>query len=275
MHLTLIQPELYWHDPVANRAMLEERIFTLPERTDLIVLPEMFTTGFTMDASAVAEPMNLTTFRWIRQMAAQTGAVVTGSYVVREGSAFYNRLIWMQPDGEFDVYDKRHLFRMAGEDTIYTAGTQRIVKEWKGWRVCPLICYDLRFPMWSRNVPTVARQSGLSPLSPTEINLAFAYDLLLYVANWPAPRRNAWNVLLQARAIENLSYVVGVNRVGEDDNQNAYTGDSAVIDFKGDVLFRQSDTEVVHQQTLSLDELRAFRTKFPANLDADSFTLSH
>lgn len=275
MHLTLIQPELYWHDPVANRAMLEERIFTLPEQTDLIVLPEMFTTGFTMDASAVAEPMNLTTFRWIKQMAAQTGAVVTGSYVVREGSAFYNRLIWMQPDGEFDVYDKRHLFRMAGEDTIYTAGTRRIVKEWKGWRICPLICYDLRFPVWSRNVPTVAWQSGLNPSSTSEINPAFAYDLLLYVANWPAPRRNAWNVLLQARAIENLSYVVGVNRVGEDDNQNAYTGDSAVIDFKGDVLFRQSDTEVVHQQTLSLDELRAFRTKFPANLDADSFTLSH
>lgn len=259
MNVTLLQPNLYWHDPVANRAMLEERIFNLPESTDLIVLPEMFTTGFTMDAPAVAEPMNLTTFRWLKQMAAQTQAVVTGSYVVQEKGAYFNRLIWMQPDGQFDVYDKRHLFRMAGEDTIYTAGTRRIIKEWKGWRICPLICYDLRFPVWSRNVQTDSR--------------GFDYDLLLYVANWPAARRNPWNVLLQARAIENLSYVIGVNRVGVDGNGHPYSGDSAVVDFKGDVLFRQSDTEVVHQQTLSLDELRAFRTKFPANLDADGFTL--
>lgn len=261
MNISLLQPDLYWHDPVANRAMLEERIFSLPNPTDLIVLPEMFTTGFTMEASAVAEPMGLTTFRWLKQMAAQTGAVVTGSYVVQEKGNFFNRLIWMQPDGQFDTYDKRHLFRMAGEDTIYTAGTQRIVKEWKGWRICPLVCYDLRFPVWSRNT-----RSDSSP---------FEYDLLLYVANWPAARRNAWNVLLQARAIENLSYVVGVNRVGTDGNGHPYSGDSTVIDCKGDVLFRQSDTEIVHQQTLSLDELRAFRARFPANLDADEFTISH
>lgn len=267
MNVSLLQPDLYWHDPVANRAMLEERIFSLSEPTDLIVLPEMFTTGFTMDAAAVAEPMNLTTVRWLKQMAAQTGAVVTGSYVVQEkqsdGSAgrnYFNRLIWMQPDGQFDTYDKRHLFRMAGEDTVYTAGTHRIVKEWKGWRICPLICYDLRFPVWSRNT-----QADSSP---------FDYDLLLYVANWPAARRNAWNVLLQARAIENLSYVIGVNRVGKDGNGHSYSGDSSVIDYKGEVLFRHSESEIVHQQTLSLDELRAFRTKFPANLDADSFTIS-
>lgn len=259
MQITLLQPNLYWHDPVANRAMLEERIFGLDEPTDLIILPEMFTTGFTMDARAVAEPMNLTTFRWLKQMAAQTGAVVTGSYVVQEGGVYFNRLIWMQPDGQFDTYDKRHLFRMAGEDATYRGGTRRIIKEWKGWRICPLICYDLRFPVWSRNV------NGQS----TE----FAYDLLLYVANWPAARRNPWNVLLQARAIENLSYVVGVNRVGTDGNGHPYSGDSAIIDFKGDVLFRHSDTEIVHQQTLSLGELHAFREKFPANLDADTFTL--
>ena len=264
MNVTLLQPDLYWHDPVANRAMLEERIFALPEPTDLIVLPEMFTTGFTMDARAVAEPMNLTTFRWLKQMALQTGAVVTGSYVVREGNAFYNRLVWMQPDGEFDVYDKRHLFRMAGEDATYTAGTRRIIKEWKGWRICPLICYDLRFPVWSRN-------TGFSP--PELADDAFAYDLLLYAANWPAPRINAWNVLLQARAIENISYVLGVNRVGQDGHQNQYPGDSSIVDFKGDVLFRGSDAEVTHQQTLSLDNLRQFRKRFPANLDADAFTI--
>lgn len=260
MRITLLQPDLHWHDPVANRAGLEERIFSLPEPTDLIVLPEMFTTGFTMDARAVAEPMHLTTFRWLKQMAAQTNAVVTGSYVVQEGGKYYNRMIWMQPDGQFDQYDKRHLFRMAGEDKIYTAGTRRIIKEWKGWRICPLICYDLRFPVWSRNLGNVSNV----PPEP-------AYDLLLYVANWPAARRNAWNVLLQARAIENLCYVVGVNRVGEDGHP--YAGDSAIIDPKGDVLFRQADAEVVYQQTLSLDELRAFRERFPAYLDADRFTI--
>ncbi|GAB3501774.1 amidohydrolase [Spirosoma knui] len=259
MHVTLLQTNLYWHNPVANRAMLEEHIFSLPEPTDLIVLPEMFTTGFTMDAKSVAEPMNLTTFRWLKQMAAQTNAVVTGSYVVQEGGRYFNRLIWMQPDGQFDTYDKRHLFRMAGEDGIYTAGSQRIVKEWRGWRICPLICYDLRFPVWSRNTTTPGQ---------------FDYDLLLYVANWPAVRRNPWNVLLQARAIENLSYVVGVNRVGQDGNQHQYSGDSAIINFKGDVLFCETDNEVVHQQTLSLDELRAFRSAFPANLDADSFVIA-
>ena len=263
MNITLLQTELYWHDPVANRAMLEEQIAALPQSTDLIVLPEMFTTGFTMDAPAVAEPANLTTLRWLRQMAAQTGAVVTGSYVVREkgpsGTQYANRLIWMQPDGQYDVYDKRHLFRMAGEDGIYTAGQQRIIKTWKGWRICPLICYDLRFPVFSRNV--------------SDADESFAYDLLLYVANWPAVRRHAWNVLLQARAIENLCYVAGVNRVGTDGNGHAYSGDSALINFKGEVLFQQADQAVAHQQTLSLDELNAFRKAFPANLDADAFSL--
>lgn len=259
MHVTLLQTDLSWHNPVANRAALEERIFSLPEPTDLIVLPEMFTTGFTMDASNVAEPPNLTTFRWLKQMAAQTGAVVTGSYVVHEAGNYFNRLVWMQPDGQFDSYDKRHLFRMAGEDKVYTSGPRRIIKEWKGWRICPLICYDLRFPVWSRN-----RQNNSTD---------FAYDLLLYVANWPAARRTAWNTLLQARAIENLSYVVGVNRVSVDDHGNAYTGDSALIDFKGDVVYRHSDTEAIYQQTLSIDALRSFREKFPANLDADEFDL--
>ncbi len=263
MNITLLQTELYWHDPIANRAMLEEQIAALPQSTDLIVLPEMFTTGFTMDAPAVAEPANLTTLRWLRQMAAQTGAVVTGSYVVREtgplGMQYANRLIWMQPDGQYDVYDKRHLFRMAGEDGIYTAGQQRIIKTWKGWRICPLICYDLRFPVFSRNV------SGTDE--------PFAYDLLLYVANWPAVRRHAWNVLLQARAIENLCYVAGVNRVGTDGNGHAYSGDSALINFKGEVLFQQTGKPIAYQQTLSLDELNAFRQAFPANLDADTFTL--
>lgn len=259
MRLTLIQTALHWHDPVANRAMLEELIYNLPEPTDLIVLPEMFTTGFSMDAPALAEPMNLTTFRWLRQMAQHTNAAITGSYVVQEGAAggrtYHNRLVWMEPDGTFVHYDKRHLFRMAGEEKVYSAGTSRLVREWRGWRICPLICYDLRFPVWSRN-----RQ-----IAPDTLD----YDLLLYVANWPAPRQTAWDTLLQARAIENLSYVAGVNRVGTDSNGNSYRGGTAVIDFKGEALYRQYDEPVVHQQTLSLDELRAFRTAFPAYLDAD------
>lgn len=264
LRLTLIQAALHWHDPVANRAMLEERLFTLPEPTDLIVLPEMLTTGFTMDAAAVAEPMNLTTFRWMRQMAEQTNAAITGSYVVQEGTAagrtYYNRLVWMEPDGKFATYDKRHLFRMAGEERTYTAGTSRLVREWRGWRICPLICYDLRFPVWSRN----------RLIAPDVID----YDLLLYVANWPAPRQTAWDALLQARAIENLSYVAGVNRVGTDGNGHAYRGGTSLIDCKGDVLARTYDDEAIIQQTLSLDELRTFRAKFPAYLDADGFSVT-
>ncbi|WP_421826970.1 amidohydrolase [Larkinella sp.] len=254
LHLTLLQTSLHWENPTANRAMLEEKIFALPEKTDLIVLPEMFTTGFSMNAKALAEPMNLTTFRWLKQMASQTDAVVTGSYIVQEKGQFYNRLIWMEPDGSFDVYDKRHLFRMAGEEQTYAGGTKRLVKSWRGWNICPLICYDLRFPVWSRN-------AGL------------AYDLLLYVANWPAARSTAWNALLQARAIENLAYVAGVNRVGEDGNGHAYAGDSSLIDPKGEVLFRQNQTETAFQTTLSLDELRAYRERFPANRDADDFRI--
>lgn len=254
LHLTLLQTGLHWENPTANRAMLEEKIFALPEKTDLIVLPEMFTTGFTMNAKPLAEPMNLTTFRWLKQMAAQTDAVVTGSYIVQEKGRFYNRLIWMEPDGSFDVYDKRHLFRMAGEEQTYAGGAKRLVKSWRGWNICPLICYDLRFPVWSRN-------AGLE------------YDLLLYVANWPAARSTAWNALLQARAIENLSYVAGVNRVGEDGNGHHYAGDSSLIDPKGEVIFRQNQTETVFQTTLSLDELRAYRERFPANRDADDFRI--
>ena len=254
LKIALIQTDLYWENPTANMGMLEEKIATITESVDLIILPEMFTTGFTMNPATVAEPMNLTTFKWMRQMAAQTGAVITGSFVVKEGQNYFNRLLWMQPDGEFDYYDKRHLFRVAKEHESYTGGTQRIIKEWKGWKICPLICYDLRFPVWARNV-----------------NLE--YDLLLYVANWPAVRRQVWNTLLQARAIENLSYVVGVNRVGEDANGMAHSGDSALIDFKGEVVFRKTDEEEIVLYSLQKEPLTTFRERFPAHLDADEFVI--
>lgn len=257
--VTLIQTELFWENPEANRAMLEEKIAGLDQPTDLIVLPEMFTTGFTMAPERVAEPMGLTTFRWLKQQAAQTRAVVTGSYVVREGGKFYNRLVWMQPDGTYFTYDKRHLFRMAGEHEHYAAGTNRLVVEWKGWRICPLICYDLRFPVWSRN----GGPGGLE------------FDFLLYVANWPAARAGHWNALLQARAIENLCYAAGVNRVGDDGTGKTYAGESALIDFRGERLFSRKDAEIVHTQTLNRDDLLAYRERFPAYLDADVFCVEN
>jgi omega-amidase len=252
--IALVQTDLYWENPTANLAMLEEKIASIDSPTDLIVLPEMFTTGFTMNPVQWAEPMNFTTFKWLRQMAAQTGAVVTGSYAVKENGQYYNRLVWMQPDGEFDCYDKRHLFRMGGEDKVYTAGNRKMIKTIKDWRICPTVCYDVRFPVWSRNV-----------------NLE--YDILLNMANWPAVRSNVWTILLQARAIENQCYVLGVNRTGEDGNGLAHAGHSMVIDYKGEVLFREIDTQLVHCQTLNKENLEAFRQKFPAYLDADSFTI--
>ncbi|MDF7817822.1 amidohydrolase [Runella sp. MFBS21] len=254
--VALIQTALYWENPTANLAMLEEKIAEITQKVDLIVLPEMFTTGFSMKPEALAEPMNLTTFRWMRQMAAQSGAVVTGSYIVQEKGQYFNRLLWMQPNGEYDYYDKRHLFRMGKEHEHYTEGQRRIIKEINGWRICPLICYDLRFPVWARN-------QGL------------VYDVLLYVANWPAVRRDPWNTLLQARAIENLSYVLGVNRVGEDGHGVAHSGDSVVIDFKGDLLTDRDSAEKTVIYTLDKDALVSFRERFPAHLDADAFEIQY
>ncbi len=254
LDIALVQTDLYWESPTANLAMLEEKIAAITQSIDLIVLPEMFTTGFTMNPEQWAEPMNFTTFKWLKLMAAQTGAVVTGSYAVKENGQHFNRLVWMQPNGEFDCYDKRHLFRMGGEDKVYTAGSHKIIKTIKNWKICPLICYDLRFPVWSRNVD-------------------LEYDLLINVANWPAVRSQTWDVLLQARAIENQCYVVGVNRTGHDGNGLAHNGNSAVIDFKGEVLFKENDTQLVHCQSLDKDSLDLFRQNFPAYLDADSFVI--
>lgn len=207
-----------------------------------------------MDAAELAEPMKLTAFKWMKQMAAQTKAVITGSVIIKEGDKFYNRLIWMEPNGNYDVYDKRHLFRMAGEDKVYSAGTGKIIKELKGWKICPLVCYDLRFPVFSRNRSN-------------------EYDLLIYVANWPAARNIAWKTLLRARAIENISYVAGVNRIGTDGNNLPYSGDSAVIGPVGEYIEELNDREEVKTVTLSAEHLSTFRQKFPAYLDADSFEL--
>lgn len=255
LRITLIQSNLHWQNPEANLAMFEEKIWQIDGKTDLIILPEMFNTGFTMNAAAVAEPMNLTTFKWMKQQAAQTGAAVTGSYIVKEGSNFFNRLIWMFPNGQYQAYDKRHLFRMANEHHTFTGGNTRTIINWKGWKLCPMICYDLRFPVWSRNI-------------------ALDYDCLFYVANWPAARSSAWNILLQARAVENLAYCIGVNRVGKDGNDIPYNGCSAAIDPKGQRIFYQEDEEVIQTIELSYSELQRYRKKFPAHLDADNFSVS-
>ncbi len=259
LRVTLVQTAVHWHSIEANLAMLEEKLWQLDGPTDLVVLPEMFTTGFTNEATTLAEPMNSRTFRWMRQMAAQLQAVVTGSYIVRDGKAYYNRLLWMEPDGRFVTYDKRHLFRRSDEHSVYTPGEERPVFTWKGWNIKPLICYDLRFPVWCRNQVT---NTG-----------ALAYDALLCVANWPAVRSDAWMTLLRARAIENQSYILGVNRVGADGNRVNYDGNSVVMNAEGDILERRVDEEDLLSVTLSYEELREQRKRFPVHLDADQFSL--
>lgn len=263
LSVTLIQTNLFWENPTANLANLEEKMAQISLPTDLIILPEMFNTGFTMNVKAVAEPMNFTTFKWMKQQAKRTQAVITGSFIVKEGEQYFNRLIWMRPDGSYESYDKRHLFRMGGEHNSFAGGSERLIVELKGWRICPLICYDLRFPVWSRNI-----FSKIKNQKP-EIQ----YDLLIYVANWPAIRSQVWDTLLQARAIENQSFCIGVNRVGSDGMELNYTGNSAVIDFKGNSIFYQKSSEIIKSQILNKKELDDFRAKFPAYLDADDFEI--
>lgn len=259
--MALVQTDLFWKDIVANLAMLEEKILNLPHEVDLIVLPEMFPTGFTMDAADVAEPMNLTICKWLLQVAKQTKAVVTGSAVIQAGGKFYNRLLWARPDGKLDFYDKRHLFRMANEHEHYDYGREKKVFEWKGWRILPQICYDLRFPVWSRNE---ADKDGV-----------MAYDLMVYVASWPSPRVSAWDALLKARAIENLSYALGVNRVGQDGNGIPYSGHTGAYNFKGETLAFSEDREEILLVELDAASLGDYRQKFPAWKDADGFSIQY
>ena len=240
--------------------MFEEKIWQIDQPTDLIILPEMFNTGFTMDARKLAEPMNSKTFRWMKQQAAQTGAVVTGSYIVREGEHYFNRLVWMEPSGEFAIYDKRHLFRMGQEHRTFSPGKKRIICRLKGWNICPLVCYDLRFPAWGRNQFDQEKDR-------------LDYDLLLFVANWPQPRVHVWDTLLAARALENLCYTAGVNRIGQDGEGVAYNGHSNILDFKGNLLLETSEDEFISTIALDAEALRSFRKKFPAYLDGDKFEI--
>lgn len=253
LRVTMIQTALAWQDPAANRAAFAGHFRGLVGHTDLIVLPEMFTTGFSMDAARLAETMDGPTVGWMREEAAALGCAITGSLIIRDGDRHYNRMLWVAPDGAVRHYDKRHLFRMAGEQEHYAAGARRITVEYKGWRICPLVCYDLRFPVWSRNRGD--------------------YDLLLYVANWPARRSLAWKTLLRARAIENVAYVVGVNRIGSDGNGASYAGDSVALDFLGQPLAGDRGGDFAETAVLDRDLLQSWRASFPVHLDADEFRI--
>ncbi|TXB64718.1 amidohydrolase [Vicingus serpentipes] len=253
LKITIIQSELHWENVEENLAMFAKKIEAINEQTDIVVLPEMFTTGFSMESVKLAEKMDGKSVKWMKQLAVKKNAVITGSIIIEEEGKYFNRLLWVQPDENVLTYDKRHLFRMAEEDKHFTAGEERLIVEWKGWKVCPLICYDLRFPVWSRNsLP--------------------AFDCLIYVANWPEARKEPWYKLLEARAIENQVYVVGVNRVGFDGKDISYSGNSAVIDPKGNSI-SNIKTKLNETVTIELNKqaLEDFREKFPVGLDADDF----
>ncbi len=261
LRITLVQGATRWHDPAGNREYYGDLIAGLRGKTDLVLLPETFTSGFSNDAIAQAEAMDGPTVVWLREQALALDAAICGSVQLRVGDNVFNRLLFATPDGELRSYDKRHLFRFGGEHERYAAGRDRLVVEWRDWRICPLVCYDLRFPMFSRNRYNVERPGQLD------------YDLLLYVANWPSARAYPWKTLLRARAIENLCYVAGLNRVGTDGNDLHYAGDSAVIDFLGHPVNECGDEDVVVTVTLQAKALAAHREHFPAMLDSDSFEL--
>jgi omega-amidase len=255
LRVSLLQQPLVWQDPQANRERFEALLLPLAGQTDLVVLPETFTTGFSMDVERLGERAGGASSQWLTALATRLDAVITGSVITQEGEHYYNRLLWAAPSGELRVYDKRHLFRMGHEHQHFTAGRAAWSVPWRGFNICPLVCYDLRFPVFSR------RRAQLD------------YDLLVFVANWPAARATAWRQLLLARAIENQAYVVGVNRVGVDGQGIAYAGDSVAIDFVGEPLTQLGAAALVTTVSLDGNALQAFRSKFPAHLDADAFTL--
>ena len=254
LNVTIVQADLAWHDAAGIREQFTAVIESLPEPTDLIVLPEMFTTGFSMDAPDLAETMDGDSVTWMRDMAVKRNAAVCGSIIIADKQQYFNRFICASPAGDLQCYDKRHLFRLADEQDHYAPGNELLTFDLKGWRICPMVCYDLRFPVWSRN---------------REL-----YDLLLYVANWPDRRHHAWATLLRARAIENLSYVAGVNRTGTDGNDIPYAGGSSIIDFLGEDLANLEDHVGSASADLDLEKLTAFRDRFAFHKDADNFTIT-
>ena len=256
MNIALIQASLIWENPEANRNYFEDKINSLNDDVDLIVLPEMFTTGFTMNPTAVAETMTGKTILWMQSLAKAKKTAITGSVVIEDNSTFYNRMLFVFPSGEIQHYDKRHLFTLSGEDKAYRAGEDKVVVDYLGWRICPFVCYDLRFPVFSRNVNQ-------------------EYDLLLYVASWPKTRIKAWDTLLAARAIENMSYVVAVNRIGQDANAHEYVGHSQVIDMLGEQLVLPTEVEGIYTARLDHEKLMETRIKLNFLDDQDAFEIKN
>jgi len=256
--ITTIQSNLIWEDKTANMQQLQQKIDGIEEKTEIVVLPEMFSTGFSMRAKELAETMDGETVEWMKMISNKNGVVLTGSLIIEEAGKYYNRLIWMLPNGQYGYYDKRHLFAYGEEDQHYSSGNKRLIASVKGWKINLQVCYDLRFPVWARQKP----EDGVAE-----------YDVLIYVANWPERRSHAWKTLLCARAIENQSYVVGVNRVGDDAKNIHYSGNTLVIDPMGQVLYHMADEEDVNTITLSKEKLEEVRMKFPFLNDADDFTI--
>jgi predicted amidohydrolase len=253
MKIALIQTSLIWENPIENRSHLAQKITGFMEDVDLIVLPEMFSSGFTMNPKAVAETMQGETVLWLQHLAKAKDCAITGSLVIEENGNYYNRLVFVFPTGEIKTYDKKHLFSLAGENEFYVAGKEKLVLEYKGYKICPLICYDLRFPVFSRNVEN--------------------YDVLLYVANWPKPRVNAWDILLKARSVENMCYTIGVNRIGKDHNHHEYVGHTQVIDFMGEYVLEPQEADAVFIVELNKAKLLETRKKLAFLNDKDNFQL--
>lgn len=263
--ITLIQTNLFWEDKKANLQMLQQKIESIKEKTEIVILPEMFTTGFSMKPELLAEKMNGETVQWMKKIAAEKKVIITGSVMIEDPSAnaqggkYFNRLIWMLPNGEFGVYDKRHLFAFADEQDHYSAGSKKLIASVKGWKINLQICYDLRFPIWARQSPGDVENK---------------YDLLINVANWPVKRSVAWKTLLRARAIENQCFVAGVNRVGEDGNKISYNGESSIIDPMGEIIYQKESEEDIFTFTLQKEVVEETRDKFPFWKDADHFIIN-
>lgn len=257
--ITYIQADLHWGDIQGNLDKFGQLFTGLSGKQDLLCLPEMFTTGFCTSPEKVSELPGSRTMLWMKEMAKSLNCVICGSAIIREGGYYYNRLIWMRADGSYETFDKRHLFTMGNEHLRYTAGRKRLITEIKGWKIHPLICYDLRFPVWSKN---------------TYKSEHYEYDLLIFLANWPDTRRQVWKSLLAARSIENLAYCLGVNRIGSDSNGLSYTGDSGMYDFKGTLISNAAEMkEEIVTVTVSAEELRGFRDKFNVGPDWDEFQI--
>jgi len=265
LKITTIQTDLHWENKEANLRMFENKLIHLVEPTEIVVLPEMFSTGFSMQPEKLAEEMDGESVNWMKEQSAKHRIILTGSLIIKEDNKFYNRLLWVLPNGQLGYYDKRHLFGFAGEDQFYTPGNKRLIASVKGWRVNLQVCYDLRFPAWTRQRLQKNEAGELSP----------EYDVLIYVANWPERRSHAWKTLLCARAIENQCYVVGVNRVGDDGNLIHHSGNSMVIDPLGEVLYHMAEEEDVFTITLQKEHLESVRTRFPFWKDGDNISLNN